>query len=135
MRKVKKGDASTSEGSMDYELEKLKRKKLLELRRRPSVSPRREGETKDPREVLKDILIGRAWEVYRAAWSQFPGVMPRVERALISAIRAGRIRNKINGESLYLFLRTIGLPVRLKTSIRIKEHGELKTLQEKFKEV
>jgi hypothetical protein len=32
------------------------------------------------------------------------------------------------------FFRQIGIPVRLETRIRISEHGELKTLEQKMKE-
>jgi len=118
---------------MDYELEKLKRRKLLELQRRIMAAPKREE--RDSKAALKKLFVGRAWEVYRAAWRQYPDIMPRIEEALLAAIRDGRLRDKIDGESLYYFFHRIGLPVRLRTTIRIKEHGELKTLQEKLKEI
>ncbi len=118
---------------MEDELEKLKRKKLLELQRRIMTAPRREEA--DPREDLRRLFVGRAWEVYRAAWRQYPEIMPKIEEALLAAIRDGRLRDKIDGESLYYFFHRIGLPVRLRTTIRIKEHGELKTLQEKLREI
>ncbi len=49
-------------------------------------------------------------------------------------MRSGRLTTKIDGESLFQFFRQIGLPVRLKTTIRYSEHGELKTLEQKMKE-
>jgi DNA-binding TFAR19-related protein (PDSD5 family) len=120
---------------MDYELEKLKRRKLMELQKRMTPPPGKEGgEKHEAKELLTRFFVGRAWEVYRAAWRQYPEVMPKIERALVSAIKAGRVRNKIDGESLYFFFRNIGLRVRLRTTIRIKEHGELKTLQDKLRE-
>lgn len=120
---------------MDEEIERLKMKRMLELQR---MLREREEKPKakktDPRSVLGRFFRDRAWEVYEAAWRQFPTVMPQIERALVEAISSGRINQEIDGESLYHFLRGIGLPVRLETKIRIKEHGELKTLEQKIRE-
>ena len=122
----------------DEELERLKRRRLLELQRR--LLAEKESEVAEEKEepswddVLNGCLVGRAWEVLRAARAQFPTVMPRVEEALAEAIRAGRVKQGIDGESLFQFLRQIGLPVRLQTSIRYKEHGELKTIGQRLRE-
>ncbi len=123
----------------DEELERLKRRRLLELQRRlltDKQEPEGEEEKQEPKrnEVLNSYLVGRAWEILRAARAQFPTVMPRVEEALTEAIRAGRVKQRIDGESLFQFLGQIGLPVRLQTSIRYKEHGELKTIGQRLRE-
>ncbi|MBS7652267.1 MAG: hypothetical protein QW638_07340 [Candidatus Bathyarchaeia archaeon] len=120
---------------MDEEIERLRLKRMLELQRMlKEREEKRKIEKPDPRSILGRFFRDRAWEVYEAAWDQFPTVMPQVERALVEAISSGRINQEIDGESLYYFLRGIGLPVRLKTTIRYKEHGELKTLEQKLKE-
>ena len=122
---------------MEDELERLKRRKLLEMQQRllkQRQEPEEAPEEPTSREVLDRYFYGRAWEVYNAARLQFPTVMPQVEKALVEAMRAGRIRQRIDGESLYQFLRQLGLPVRLRTTIRYKEHGELKTLEQKIRE-
>jgi DNA-binding TFAR19-related protein (PDSD5 family) len=120
---------------LDEEIERLRMKRMLELQR--MIRKREEeqrAEKTDPRSILGRYFRDRAWEVYEAAWAQFPTVMPHVERALVEAISSGRIKQEIDGESLYQFLRAIGLPVRLRTTIRYKEHGELKTLEQKIRE-
>lgn len=122
---------------MEDELERLKRRKLLEMQRRllkQRQEPEEPPEEPTSREVLDRYFYGRAWEVYNAARLQFPTVMPQVEKALVEAMSAGRVRQRIDGEGLYHFLRQIGLPVRLRTTIRYKEHGELKTLEQKIRE-
>ena len=124
---------------MDEELERLKRRKMRELRRRMMQESAEAVEAEPPeepgpREILGSRFKGRAWEVYRAAEAQFPAVMPQVERVLVDAIRQGKIRDSIDGESLFLFLRQVGLPVRLQTHIRYKEHGELKTIGQHMKD-
>jgi len=124
---------------MDEELERLKRRRLLELQRRMLARQEEAKKAEKPdeptdRELLGRHFVGRAWEVYNAALSQFPSVMPQVEAVLAEAMRSGRLTTKIDGEGLFQFLRQIGLPVRLQTTIRYSEHGELKTLEQKMKE-
>jgi DNA-binding TFAR19-related protein (PDSD5 family) len=124
---------------MDEELERLKRRKMRELRRRMieesaeavEVEPLKEP---TPREILDSHFKGRAWEVYWAAEAQFPAVMPQIEQVLVEGIKQGKIGDRIDGESLFLFLKQVGLPVRLQTSIRYKEHGELKTIGQHLKD-
>ena len=123
---------------MDEELEMLKRRKLIELKKMMAEKKKPEEtlKAKDPtsREVLNNYFHGRAWEVYKAATSQYPKIMLKVEKILVEAIKEGKIKERIDGESLYLFLRRLGLSVRLQTTIRYEEHGELKTISEKIKE-
>jgi DNA-binding TFAR19-related protein (PDSD5 family) len=122
---------------MDEELEMLKRRKLIELKKMMAAKKSEETvKAKEPtsREVLNNYFHGRAWEVYKAATSQYPKIMLKVEKILVEAIKEGKIKERIDGESLYLFLRRLGLPVRLQTTIRYEEHGELKTISEKIKE-
>jgi programmed cell death protein 5 len=126
----------------DDELERLKRKKMQELHRRmaaqDAVQAARELAKDKPKEPTTDELLDRifgdrAWEVWRQAREQFPKVIPQVEQALIDAVKQGKIVEKIDGGGLAMFLRQIGLPLRLNTQIRFAEHGELKTLQQKLK--
>jgi len=125
---------------LDEELERLKRQRLLEFQRRmqkrehKQQKPNEEARKPSPREILNNYFGDRAWEVYDAAWSQFPQVMPKIEKLLTDAITAGKVKQRIDGESLYHFFREIGLPVHLQTTIRFKEHGELKTLEQKIRE-
>lgn len=124
---------------MDEELERLKRRKMMELRRKIiqdsaeaiEIKPQKEP---SPKEILNSRFKGRAWEVYRAAESQYPKIIPQIEGALVDGIKQGKIKDMIDGESLFVFLRQLGLPVRLNTKIRYKDHGELKTIGQHLKE-
>ena len=117
------------------ELESLRRRKLLEMRRRLlAQKPRAEGEKPDTQKVLDRFLVGRAWEVLEAARLQYPEAARRVEEALIQLISAGRIRERITGEELYGLFQSLGLRVRLKTRIQVLEHGTLRSLAEKMRE-
>jgi DNA-binding TFAR19-related protein (PDSD5 family) len=125
---------------VDDELEKLKRRRMRELQRqlhRSESKPEAEPDKpKEPthEEILGRFLVGRAWEVLGAARAQFPKVMPQVEEALIEAFKAGKIKESIDGGMLLQFLRQVGLPVRVQTSIRYKDHGELKTIGQRIRD-
>ena len=124
---------------MDEKLERIKRRRMLELQRRMLQEEKAEEEPEKPaeptpREILDRMFSGRAWEVYETAEIQYPAVMPQVEQALVEGIKSGKIQDRIDGESLFVFLRQLGLNVRLNTKIRYKEHGELKTIGQRIKE-
>lgn len=119
----------------DKELERLKRRKRMELQRRLLRSQQEKLEKPATGgELLDRLFYGRAWEVYRAAKRQYPKAMVEVERALLEAIRAGKIRGRISGEDLYSLFTQLGMRVSLETHIKFKEHGELKTLGQKLRE-
>ena len=128
---------------MDDELERLKQKRLDELRRKMLLNQLKEKEpesepepAKEPtnEEMLGKYFRNRAWEVWNAAKYQYPQVMPKVEVMLVDAIKQGKIRDYIDGANLMGFFRQVGIPVRLDTKIRVSEHGELKTLEQKITE-
>jgi DNA-binding TFAR19-related protein (PDSD5 family) len=127
---------------MDDELERLKKKRLMELQRQMLLRQLQGHETKEPEktktptneDILNDFFKDRAWEVWKAAKQQYPEVMPKVEEVLIDALKKGKFSEKIDGSMLMEFFRHVGIFVRLNTKIRISEHGELKTLEQKLKE-
>ncbi len=123
----------------DKELDQLMRKKLLEMQKRLKARERKKEEKKeeekaDPEEVLSRFLVGRGCEVLYAARQQFPQITKQIEKALVDAIFTEKIKKKITGEELNWLFRSLGLRVKLKTRIQVLEHGELKSLEEKFKE-
>ncbi|MCX8170760.1 MAG: hypothetical protein N3E47_02130 [Candidatus Bathyarchaeota archaeon] len=123
----------------DLELEMIRYRKLMELRKRLMEKTEPESEAEKPREVNPDevldkFFVDRAWEVLNAARAQYPEVTQHIVKVLVKLILEGKIREKITGEELYsLFLR-LGYRVRLPTRINIVEHGKIKSLEEKIKE-
>ena len=122
----------------DQELESIRRKKLLKLKKRlekkVEAAKGEEEQEVDPREVLNRFLIGRACEVLEAARLQYPQAAKGVEKALVKLILEGRVKEKITGEELYGLFHRLGFRVHLKTRIRIFEHGRLRSLEDKIKE-
>ena len=114
------------------ELAAIRRNKLRELKGRLTAKQKKTEEI-DADKILNGIFKGRAWEIFNAATYQFPNVMKQVKKALVKLALSGRLK-AVTGEQLYLFLKTLGLRVRLDTKIRYAEHGKLKSLADKMKE-
>lgn len=116
----------------DREFLAIRRKRLRELQRRVA-SKEKKKEKIDADKVLSRVFKGRAWEVFHSARYQYPEIMNKIRDALVKLVLAGRL-SEINGEQLYVFLKSIGLRVKLNTEIRFTEHGKLKSLAEKLRE-
>ncbi len=127
---------------MDDEIERIKQRRLEEMKRMmllKKIEAKKEPEPEKKREptnqeILDAMFGNRAWEVYNAAAYQYPQVIRQVEKILVDGIKEGKIADIIDGAALMGFFRQVGLPVRLNTTIRISEKGELKTLEQKMKE-
>ena len=121
--------------SDDSELERLKRQRFTAMQKRVAVKQQTQetsGEL-DAAKVLEKIFVGRAWEVYRAARQQYPAIADQIFHEMALLVQTGQLKGQITGEQLYGLLRQIGLDVRLDTKIQVLEHGELKSLSDKFR--
>lgn len=122
--------------SEDTELERLKRQRLAKMQKMISAKQQQAqaGANKtDPSSVMQKVFVGRAWEVYYAAKRQYPRIAEQILQELAQLVQKGQLRGKITGEQLYGLLREIGLDVRLETKIQVLEHGELKSIADKFR--
>jgi DNA-binding TFAR19-related protein (PDSD5 family) len=122
--------------SEDTELERIKRQRLAEMQKILSARQQQaQAATNklEPKQVLQRVFVGRAWEIYNAAMQQYPRIAEQVFRELAQLVQAGELQGKITGEQLYGLLRQIGLDIRLDTKIQVLEHGELKSIADKFK--
>ena len=125
---------------MSSEIEILRQKRALELRKKMLLSQEKsalvvvETPKLSSREVIQKILTGRGVEVLETASRYYPKEIGIIEENLARLIESGRLKGPVSGEELYSFLRRVGLNFSMDTKIRVKEHGELKTLEEKFRE-
>lgn len=121
----------------DTELDRLRKRKLLQMQKRFQTTKTEDkaiSKEEEPSALLNQVFIERAWEVFEAAKLQYPEEMKRIEQVLLKLISEGKIREKIKGEELYSFFHQLGLRVKLKTHIQFMEHGKLKSLEEKMNE-
>jgi DNA-binding TFAR19-related protein (PDSD5 family) len=125
---------------MSSEIELLRKKRELELRKKMMLSqeknPHARAQTAkaSPREIVRRVLAGRGIEVLETARRYYPQQVSQVEETLAGMIESGRLKGPVSGEELYSFLRRIGLVFSMDVKIRVKERGELKTLEQKFRE-
>ena len=121
--------------SEDAELERLKRQRLAKMQRTISAKQQQAaGNNKtDPINTLQRVFVGRAWEVYHAAMQQYPQIAEQIFQELARLIQNGQVTGQITGEQLYGLLRQIGLEVRLETKLQVLEHGELRSIADKFR--
>ncbi len=124
-------------------MELTRKKRELELRRkmlqlqnksRPETVQREDLSKKDPHTYVKSILIGRGEEVLDTARRYYPAEIAELETKLAALIRAGRLKGPLSAEELYSFLRGLGLHFSLDIKIRVSEHGQLKSLEEKLRD-
>ena len=116
----------------DADLAAIRQKKLREFQRRMGTKTN-QPEIINSDEVLNKIFKDRAWEIFNTATYQFPDAMRKVKDVLVKLASSGKL-TEVTGEELYVFLRKLGLEVKLNTTISYASHGQLKSLEEKMKE-
>jgi DNA-binding TFAR19-related protein (PDSD5 family) len=118
--------------SEDKDLELIRARKLLELRRK--LFKQSEAEKKpDPRSILVSRLIDRGLDVLEAAERAYPEETKVIVRRLAELIQQGYIQGYIRGGELLSLFRSLGLNVSVETTISVLEDGRLIPLAEKFR--
>ncbi|MGD1838217.1 MAG: DNA-binding protein [Nitrososphaeraceae archaeon] len=126
----------------DPDIEILKAKKMKEMMKNIARQEKikRELELKNEkskvtdREIFRSYLYDRGEEVLTIAENQFPFETKMIVKKLTELIRNGEINNKISGGELLTLFRTVGLNIRMNTSIKIEEHGKYVSFGEKLKQ-
>ena len=122
--------------SKDSELERLKLRRMQEMQRRlleQEKTKNADQKQTRPRDILRTVLVGRAWEVLDAAAAQFPQPTRMLEAELAKMVREGRLKGPVTAEQLLWLFRSLGYDVRLETKIQVYESGEMKSLADKFR--
>ena len=125
---------------MASDIDITRQKRALELRRKMLLSQQKTSPPQpvppkiSPRETVQKILSGRGVEVMETARRYYPAEVGQIEVTLAGLITSGRLKGPISAEELYSFLRRMGLAFSMDVKIRVKERGELKTLEQKFRE-
>ncbi len=126
----------------DKELEKLKEKRLAEMQKNISfqqkqeelVSAHKEAQknTPNPRDVLVSSLGYRGLEVLENAEAQFPNETKIVIEKLAELINSGEVDEQIDGGKLLVLFRSIGMNVKVQTTINIEQEGKFVSLSDKL---
>lgn len=127
----------------DPELQIIKARKMKQLKEKAKLFEKmKEDETKaktevskiDDKQVLLKYLYDRGDEVLKLAESQFPVQTRLIINRIADLIKSGEIDSLISGGELLAIFRSVGLRIRVDTSIRIEDHGKFISFGEKLKE-
>jgi DNA-binding TFAR19-related protein (PDSD5 family) len=91
--------------------------------------------TRTDEQVVSDFLYDRGDEVLKLAESQFPTQTHAIVNKLADLIKSGEIQQRISGGELLMLLRSVGINVRVSTTIKIEDHGKLVSFSDKLKKV
>ncbi|OLD28222.1 MAG: double-stranded DNA-binding protein [Thaumarchaeota archaeon] len=124
----------------DKELELLKAKRLREMQknlsqRQRSEEPKEIPVTTSTREIVVKQLGHRGLEVLENAEAQFPEETRLVTAKLVELIQAGEITEIIDGGKLLTLFRSLGIRVRVQTTINVEQDGKLVSWSDKIKGV
>ena len=130
------------DGQEDPDIAIIKARKLKELWKHAAMekskAARREHEQKPiiktDKEIVSDYLYDRGEEVLSLAMTQFPTQTKLIIKRIADLIRLGEIQQRISGGELLALFRSIGINVRINTTIKIEDHGKLVSFSEKLKE-
>lgn len=123
----------------DFELERLKAKRLAEMQK--NISSRQatneSTDTKEktitkPRDLLVKILGFRGLEVLENAETQFPNETKIIVEKLSELIKTGEINETLDGGKLLMLFRSVGLSVRMETKINVEQDGKFVSLSDKL---
>jgi DNA-binding TFAR19-related protein (PDSD5 family) len=103
-------------------------------RQRFEESKLRNQHKRTSREIISDYLYDRGEEVLKLAESQFPIQTKSLINEIAELIRIGEIKQRISGGELLSLLRSVGLNIRVNTTIKIEDHGKLVSLSDKLKQ-
>jgi DNA-binding TFAR19-related protein (PDSD5 family) len=123
----------------DPDIKIIKARKIIELQKQAAkqekIRTRKKMESQPPtdREIINRYLYDRGEEVLNLSEAQFPIQTRAVVKKIIELIKAGEINQRISGGELLALFRSIGMNVRLKTSIRVENHGKLVSISDKLK--
>ena len=124
----------------DSDIEILKAKKMQEMMKR-MIKQKKENMEKvirkhepSEKEILLSYLYDRGDEVLNLAESQFPTETKTITNKIVELINIGEINRKISGGELLSLFRSLGLNVKINTTIKIEEHGKYVSFAEKLKQ-
>ena len=126
----------------DKDLERLKAKRLAEMRDNLSSQRNQEKITASqkeqqdkkpsPREIVIKRLGYRGMEVLQNAEYQFPKETEIIILKLSELISSGDIKEVLDGGNLLALFRAVGINIRMKTKINVEKDGKFVSLSDKL---
>jgi len=123
----------------DPELAIIRARKMKQLKEKAALiekikESKSDVKKVDDKELLLKYLYDRGDEVLELAESQYPIQAKLVVNRIVELIKSGDLDSLISGGELLAIFRSVGLRIRVDTSIRIQEHGKFISMGDKLKE-
>lgn len=131
--------------SDDPEIDIINARKLRELREKAAALERAKANQqqaqsssstsrpKPSREILSPYLYDRADEVLDLAYGQYPVQTEAIVTRIARLISDGEITNRISGGELLMLFRSVGLKIRVNTTIKVEDNGKFVSFSDKLK--
>jgi DNA-binding TFAR19-related protein (PDSD5 family) len=116
-------------------MKELWKKAALEKSNAIQKEEDRRTQIRTDEQVVSDFLYDRGTEVLKLAESQFPAQTRAIVKRLADLIKSGEIQQGISGGELLMLLRSVGIYVRVSTTIKIEDHGKLVSFSDKLKKI
>jgi DNA-binding TFAR19-related protein (PDSD5 family) len=125
--------------SEDPDIELIKARKLKEMREKAAALERikassaQQKKQRTPREIVSGYLYDRADEVLKLAYEQYPSQTEAIVARIAELIQGGELTDRISGGELLSLFRSVGMRVRVDTTIKVEDDGKLVPFSEKLK--
>ena len=124
--------------SDDRDIEIIKARKLKELREKAAEMEKSKASQKplpkSSREIVSGYLYDRGDKVLGLAYMQYPAQTEAIVARIVQLILAGEITNRISGGELLALFRSVGLSIRVNTTIKVEDNGKFISFSEKLKQ-
>lgn len=124
--------------SDDPDIDIINARKLKELREKATAMEKakasQQQQPKSSREIVSAYLYDRADKVLDLAYEQYPAQTEAIIARIARLILDGEITSRISGGELLMLFRSVGLNIRVNTTIKVEEDGKLISFSEKLKQ-
>jgi DNA-binding TFAR19-related protein (PDSD5 family) len=124
--------------SEDRDIEIIKARKLRELKEKAAALEKSKaaqpGRKKSALEIVSSYLYDRGDEVLNLAFAQYPAQTEAIVTRIAELMAAGEITSRISGGELLALFRSVGLNVRVNTTIKVEDKGKLISFSEKLRQ-
>ena len=132
-----------SSSSEDPDIAVIKARKLREMQEKAAAlekakaaSAAKPNKQQQPsaRDIVLGVLYSRGDEVLKLAYEQFPSQTEAIVAKIAQLVLTGELTERISGGELLSLFRSVGLRVRVDTTIKVEDDGKFIPLSEKFKQ-
>lgn len=133
-----------SSSSDDPDIEIIKARKLKEMKKKAAALERARTSRQQPppppqrqrtaRDIVNGYLYDRGDEVLSLAYAQYPAQTEAIVAKIAELILTGEISSRISGGELLSLFRSVGLNVRVNTTIKVEDKGKFISFADKLKQ-